>query len=51
MPHRYDLADWSCVGMEVNTFNTEQEKLMKTFRNAMTKQILVEITLQDMVFI
>jgi hypothetical protein len=24
---------------------------MKTFRNAMTKQILVEITLQDMVFI
>jgi len=51
VPQRYNLADWSCVNTEINTFNEEQEKLMKTFKNVISKQIFIVNTLQDMVFI
>jgi len=51
VPHRYNLADRSCVNKEINTFNGEQEKLMKTFKSVISKQIFVVNTLQDMVFI
>jgi len=36
VPHRYDLADWSCVNTEVKTFDRKLEKLMKTFKHVVT---------------
>jgi hypothetical protein len=29
VPHRYDLANWSCVNNEINTFNRKLLKVMK----------------------
>ena len=36
MPHRYDVADESCVNTEVKTFNRQVQKLMKTFKHVVT---------------
>jgi hypothetical protein len=29
VPHRHDLADWSCINNEINTFNRKLLKIMK----------------------
>jgi hypothetical protein len=36
MPHRYNVADGSCVNTEVRTFNRKLQKLMKTFKHVVT---------------
>jgi hypothetical protein len=51
VPHRYDLADWPFINTEVKTFKRKLEKLMKTFKYVLTKQILSENISQDMVFV
>jgi lysophospholipase L1-like esterase len=31
VPHRHDLAEWSCVNKEINTFNRKMFKMMKCY--------------------
>jgi hypothetical protein len=31
IPHRYDLADWSCVNKEINIFDRKMHKIMKCY--------------------
>jgi hypothetical protein len=31
IPYRHDLADWSCVNKEINTFNRKMLKMMKCY--------------------
>ena len=50
VPHRYYLDYCSSINTKVKTFNRKPEKLMKTFKHVVTKQILPENISQDMVF-
>jgi hypothetical protein len=31
IPHRYDLANWSCVNKKINIFNRKMHKIMKCY--------------------
>jgi lysophospholipase L1-like esterase len=33
VPHRHDLADWSCVNNEINTFNRKMLKMTKCYNH------------------
>jgi hypothetical protein len=39
VPHRYDLANWSCVNNEVKTFNRRLEKVMKILKHVLVVKV------------
>ena len=41
-PHRHDLAEWSCVNIEVSKFNRKLGKMLKIHNNAKVMKLSLE---------